>query len=39
MTAVILTQKIARQPFRFLLPQHLVTGVLMVGLWRVIVGF
>jgi transcriptional regulator with AAA-type ATPase domain/NAD-dependent dihydropyrimidine dehydrogenase PreA subunit len=38
-TAVILTQKIARQSFKFLLPQHLAIGILMVCLWQVIVGY
>jgi transcriptional regulator with AAA-type ATPase domain/NAD-dependent dihydropyrimidine dehydrogenase PreA subunit len=37
--SIILTQKIARQPFRLLLPQHLITVVLAIGMWQVIVGF
>ncbi|MGF1491127.1 MAG: cyclic nucleotide-binding domain-containing protein [Microcoleaceae cyanobacterium] len=35
---VILTQKVARQSFRWLLPQHLCSLVLTVLLWQVIVG-
>jgi transcriptional regulator with AAA-type ATPase domain/NAD-dependent dihydropyrimidine dehydrogenase PreA subunit len=35
--SVILTQKIARQPFRFILIQHLCTLVLAIGMWRIIV--
>ena len=38
-TAVILTQKISRQPLKFLLPQHLAIGTLTVLMWRVIVGY
>ncbi|MEB3282639.1 MAG: sigma 54-interacting transcriptional regulator [Lyngbya sp.] len=38
-TAIILTHKIARQPFKFLLPQHLAIGILTVCLWQVIVGY
>ena len=37
--SVILTQKIARQPLRLLLPQHLSVVVLGVCFWQVIVGF
>jgi hypothetical protein len=37
--SIILTQKIARQPLRLLLPQHLITVVLAIGMWQVIVGF
>jgi polyferredoxin len=33
-----LSQKISRQPFWSLLPQHLTALVLAVGLWRLIVG-
>lgn len=36
--SVILTQKIARQPLRLLLPQHLGAIVLAVSLWAMIVG-
>lgn len=35
---VILTQKIARQPLRLLLPQHLGTVVLAICMWIIIVG-
>ncbi|MGB3208791.1 MAG: sigma 54-interacting transcriptional regulator [Crinalium sp.] len=35
---VILTQKIARQPLRLLLPQHLATLVLAASLWAIIVN-
>ncbi len=38
-TSVILTQQIARQPFKVLLPQHLAIGVLMMSFWRVILGY
>lgn len=34
---VVLTQKIARQPLRFLLPQHIGAILLAVGLWAIIV--
>ena len=37
--SVFLTQKIARQPFKFLLPQHLCTVVLGISMWRIIVGY
>jgi hypothetical protein len=37
--SVILTQKIARQPLRSLLPQHLATVLLAVSLWAIIVGW
>lgn len=37
--AILLTQKIARQPLQYLLPQHLATVVLTVGMWQIIVGF
>lgn len=37
--SVLLTQKIARQPLRSLLWQHLGTIVLGISLWAVIVGF
>ena len=35
---VILTQKIARQPLKLLLPQHLATVVLAVSIWIIVVG-
>lgn len=35
---VILTQKIARQPFRLLLPQHVGAIAIFASLWSVIVG-
>lgn len=35
---VILTQKIARQPMRSLLPQHLCTLVLATSIWMIVVG-
>ncbi|WP_250121267.1 sigma 54-interacting transcriptional regulator [Chroococcidiopsis sp. CCMEE 29] len=35
---VILTQKIARQPLRLLLPQHLGAVVLAVSIWMIVVG-
>ena len=34
---ILLTQKIARQPLQFLLPQHLATILLGVNLWIIIV--
>jgi transcriptional regulator with AAA-type ATPase domain/NAD-dependent dihydropyrimidine dehydrogenase PreA subunit len=37
--SVILTQKIARQPFLKLLPQHLAIVAIGSGLWKVIVGW
>jgi transcriptional regulator with AAA-type ATPase domain/NAD-dependent dihydropyrimidine dehydrogenase PreA subunit len=37
--SILLTQKIARQPFKYLLSQHLATVVLAVAMWEVIVGF
>ncbi|BAZ44612.1 cyclic nucleotide-binding protein [Chondrocystis sp. NIES-4102] len=37
--SILLTQKIARQPFKYLLSQHLGTIVLAMGMWVVIVGF
>ena len=36
--SILLTQKIARQSFRSLLPQHLGAIVLAFGLWSIIVG-
>ncbi len=35
--SVLLTQKIARQPLKQLLPQHLATVIIGMGLWAVIV--
>jgi len=35
---VLLTQKIARQPFKLLLPQHLTAIALGLSLWTIIVG-
>ena len=37
--SILLTQKIARQPFKFLLPQHLATIILGIGMWQIIIGF
>jgi len=37
--SILLTQKITRQPIKYLLPQHLATIILTVGMWQVIVGF
>ena len=37
--SILLTQKIARQPIKYLLPQHLATIFLVVGMWQIIVGF
>lgn len=37
--SVILAQKIARQPLKFLLPQHLATVMLSVSFWLIIVGY
>ena len=37
--SIILTQKIARQPFKLLLPQHLGAIILGASLWDIIVGF
>ena len=37
--SILLTQKIARQPVRYLLPQHLAIVTLAVGMWQIIVGF
>ena len=36
--SVILTQKIARQSFRLLIPQHLGTIILAVSLWAIIIA-
>jgi polyferredoxin len=35
----VLTQKIARQPIRVLIPQHAATVAIAAGLWSVIVGW
>lgn len=37
--SILLTQKIARQQFKYLFPQHLATIVLAVAMWQIIVGF
>ena len=37
--SVWLTQKIARQPLQYLLPQHLAIVTLATGMWQIIVGF
>jgi len=37
--SIFLTQKIARQPLRKLLPQHLATVAIATLMWQVIVGF
>ena len=37
--SIILTQKIARQPFKFLIPQHLTNITLASLMWIVIVGY
>jgi hypothetical protein len=37
--SILLTQKIARQPFKYLLSQHLAAVVLAVAMWQVIIGF
>ena len=37
--SILLTQKIARQPLKYLLPQHLAIAMLTMGLWQIIVGF
>jgi hypothetical protein len=36
--SILLTQKIARQPLKLLLPQHLVTITLAIAMWQIIVG-
>lgn len=36
--SMVLTQKIAKQPLRFLLPQHLSAIVLCWSLWAIVVG-
>ena len=35
---VVLTQKIARQPFRLLLPQHLGAVIIAASIWAIVVG-
>ena len=37
--SIILTQKIARQPFKLLIPQHLANIILASLMWIVIVGY
>ncbi|TVU55188.1 MAG: 4Fe-4S binding protein [Arthrospira sp. PLM2.Bin9] len=37
--AILLTQKIARQPIKTLLPQHLATLILGFISWKIVVGF
>lgn len=37
--SVLLTQKIARQQFKYLLPQHIAIAMLGMGMWQVTVGF
>ncbi len=37
--SILLTKKIARQPFKYLLPQYLAILVLACGMWQIIVGF
>ncbi|MGD1920797.1 MAG: sigma 54-interacting transcriptional regulator [Pleurocapsa sp.] len=37
--SILLTQKIARQPFKYLLPQHFAITTLVALMWQVIVGF
>ena len=37
--SILLTQKIARQPIKYLLPQHLAIVTLAIGMWQIIVGF
>ncbi|MEM8673906.1 MAG: sigma 54-interacting transcriptional regulator [Cyanobacteria bacterium P01_G01_bin.67] len=37
--SILLTQKIARQSFKYLLSQHLVIVLLACGMWQVIVGY
>jgi hypothetical protein len=36
--SILLTQKIARQPFKFLLPQHLSAIALGSGMWQIILN-
>jgi len=37
--SILLTQKIARQQFKYLLPQSSAIALLAFGLWQIIVGF
>ena len=37
--SILLTQKIARQQFKYLLPQHGAIALLALAMWQVIVGF
>ena len=37
--SVLLTQKIARQQFKYLLPQYMAVVTLALGMWQIIVGF
>ena len=37
--SILLTQKIARQPLKYLLPQHFAIVTLAIAMWQVIVGF
>ncbi|MFM2312465.1 MAG: hypothetical protein RLZZ04_1741 [Cyanobacteriota bacterium] len=37
--SILLTQKIARQQFQYLLPQHLAIAILGISMWQVTVGF
>lgn len=37
--SILLTQKIARQPFKYLLPQHAAIALLAFSMWQIIVGF
>lgn len=39
LASLILTQKIARQSWLSLWPQHLATGAIVVAMWQVIVGW
>jgi transcriptional regulator with AAA-type ATPase domain/NAD-dependent dihydropyrimidine dehydrogenase PreA subunit len=36
LSSIVLTQKIARQPWKFILPQHLVTILLAISIWQII---
>lgn len=37
--SILLTQKIARQSFKYLLSQHLAIMLLAIGMWQLIVGY
>ncbi|MGL5835743.1 MAG: AAA family ATPase, partial [Waterburya sp.] len=37
--SILLTQKIARQQFKYLLPQHLAIAILAMSMGQIIVGF